>query len=398
MFFPGSWKRLGLSAVLIGVSFLGGCTVKPSPVKEYKVLASFGTGEGTIVRALKVDGNFLWVGTSVGILKVNRYSGALLKTYTKADGLTSNYIFTINVDPTGTPWFGTDAGGLLRLDGDRWKAYGTSDGLADPWVYDIDFHPDGSMWIGTWNGANRYDPKAPEGARFATYSVKDGLVNKWVYSLAVDRDGSLWFGTEEGVNRFDPLAPKERAWITYTHKDGLGGPNELALARKQTAGEAQEALEGQSGVELAPGRSYAGHFHDLSVLDEKGKETYNENYVFAILIDLRGNKWFGTWGGGVSRFDGTRWTNYTTRQGLAGNIVYALARDPSGAVWAGTNHGLSRFDGSGWRSYTRAEGLPGDDVYAIAPSPDGYVWIAQRGGVVQLGPKPVEIMKQVEMK
>jgi len=388
----GKWI---VSAVILwGLSLAGGCTVKSPPPKEYKVLARFGTGEGSVVRALKVDGPVLWVGTSVGILKVNRLTGALVKTYTKADGLTTNYIFTINVDPKGTPWFGTDAGGLLRLDGDRWKAYDTPDGLADPWVYDIDFHPDGSMWIGTWNGVNRYNPNAPEGSRFQTYNVKDGLVNKWVYTLAVDRDGSLWFGTEEGVNRFDPLAPKDRAWVTYTHKDGLGAPNELALAHKQTAGEAQEAAKADSGVELPPGRSYAGHFHDLSVLDEKGKETYNENYIFAILIDPKGNKWFGTWGGGVSRFDGKRWTNFTTKEGLAGNIVYALDRDASGTLWAGSNHGLSRFDGIHWKSYTRADGLVGDDVYAVATDPDGNVWVAQRGGVVQLGPKPDELVKK----
>ncbi|HET6466179.1 MAG TPA: two-component regulator propeller domain-containing protein [Nitrospiria bacterium] len=390
MLFPSRWKWVAPFAILTGAAVIGGCAAKTPPLKEYKVLASFGTGEGTVVRALKVDGSFLWVGTSAGILKVNRLNATLVKTYTKADGLTSNYIFTINVDPKGTPWFGTDAGGLLRLDGERWMAYGTSDGLADPWVYDIDFHPDGSMWIGTWNGVNRYDPRAPEGSRFVTYDVKDGLVNKWVYSLAVDRDGSLWFGTEEGANHFDPTAPKGKGWVTYTHKDGLGAPNELALAHKQTAGEALEASRENSGVELPPNRSYAGHFHDLSVLDEKGKETYNENYIFAILIDPRGNKWFGTWGGGVGRFDGEHWTNYSTRQGLAGNIVYALERDRSGVIWAGTNHGLSRFNGTEWRSHTRADGLIGDDVYAVAPDPDGNVWIAQRGGVVELGTKSVE--------
>jgi ligand-binding sensor domain-containing protein len=218
-------------------------------------------------------------------------------------------------------------------------------------------------------------------------------VNKWVYGLAVDRDRLLWFGTEEGVNRFDPSAPKGNGWTAFTHKDGLGAPNELSLKHKQTTGEAYESAE-KSGIELSPGRSYAGHFHDLSVLDEQGKETYNENYIFAILIDSRGDKWFGTWGGGVSRFDGTHWTNYTTKQGLSGNVVYALERDASGVIWAGTNHGVSRFDGTQWRSHTKADGLVGDDVYAIAVDPEGNVWIGQRGGVVQLAQKPAKATKK----
>lgn len=367
-----------------------GCTARTIPTQDYKVVATFQTGPGNTVRALRSDGPFLWVGTTTGVLKTDRFTGRLIHTYTKNDGLTSNYIFTINVDPRGTPWFGTDAGGLLRFDGTAWKAYSKQDGLADPWVYDIDFHPDGGMWVATWNGVSRYDPSAPEGSRFVTYTVNDGLVNKWVYGLAVDKDGSLWFGTEEGANRFDPSAPKGKQWATYTHKDGLGAPNELALARKKTGGEEYEASVKDSGVELAPGRSYAGHFHDLSVLDEKGKETYNENYIFAIIVDSRGEKWFGTWGGGVSRFDGKRWTNYTTRQGLAGNVVYALERDLSGRIWAGTNHGVSVFNGVTWRSYTKTDGLIGDDVYAIAVDPERNVWLGQNGGVVQMGVKTSE--------
>ncbi|MBI3811869.1 MAG: regulator [Nitrospirae bacterium] len=394
MSLPFPSKRPALILLPIGLFLIWGCAVKAPAPKEYKVLATFGTGPGNVVRALKADGPFLWVGTSTGILKVNRFNGTLIKTYTKADGLTSNYIFTINVDPKGKPWFWTDAGGLMRLDGDRWKAYGKQEGLSDLWVYDIAFHPDGSMWVATWDGVSRYDPAAPEGAQFAVYNTPDGLVNKWVYGLAVDRDRSLWFGTEEGVNRFDPAAPKGKGWTTFTHKDGLGAPNALALARKKTKGEEYEAQKKETGVELAPGRSYAGHFHDLSVLDEQGKETYNENYIFSILIDPGGGKWFGTWGGGVSRFDGMHWTNYTTKQGLSGNVVYALKRDAAGVIWAGTNHGLSRFDGIQWRSLTKADGLAGDDVYSIAMDPEGNVWVGQRGGVVQLGLKSVENIKK----
>jgi ligand-binding sensor domain-containing protein len=389
--------QTGLILLMAVLFIVGGCTLQPPPPptpKEYKVLATFGTGPGNVVRALRSDGPVLWIGTSTGLIKVNRSNGAMIKTYTKADGLTSNYIFTINVDSKGSPWFGTDAGGLMRLNGDRWEAYGKPDGLSDLWVYHIDFHPDGSMWVATWDGVSRYDPSAPGPVRFTTYNTTDGLVNKWVYGQAVDRDGSLWFGTEEGVNRFDPSAPKGKGWTTFTHKDGLGAPNELALKRKQTTGETYEATPEENGVELAPGRSYAGHFHDLSVLDAQGQETYNENYIFTILIDSKGDKWFGTWGGGLSRFDGRHWTNYTTRQGLAGNVVYALARDASGTIWAGTNHGLSHFDGTRWKNHIKADGLLGDDVYAVEIDPQGTIWIGQRGGVVQLGPKPVDQTKK----
>ena len=147
--------------IIIAVAILTACTSK-KPVetsRTYVVADSFETGPGVVVRALKVDGPYLWVGTNMGILQVDRKTGAMIKTFTKDDGLLSSYIFTINVSPSGTRWFGTDAGGLSRYNGEDWKTFMPEDGLADEWVYDIDFDPEGGVWVGTWDGVSRYDGK-----------------------------------------------------------------------------------------------------------------------------------------------------------------------------------------------------------------------------------------------
>ncbi len=47
--------------------------------------------------------------------------------------------------------------------------------------------------------------------------------------------------------------------------------------------------------------------------------------VRSVAIDVEGNKWFGTNGGGVSKFNGTTWTTYNTTNGLANNVVYSIA-------------------------------------------------------------------------
>jgi ligand-binding sensor domain-containing protein len=370
--------KIILFVLALSIHFLGCTRQEPAPApavsRDYKVSDSFETGSGVVVRALTVDGPHLWVGTSTGVVQTDWKSGELVKTFTIADGLKSNYIFTIKIDRNGTRWFGTDAGGLSRMGGDGWKTYMPQDGLADEWVYDIDFTEDGTAWIGTWDGVSRMDEKG-----FTTYNVKDGLANKWVYGVAADRDGTLWFGTEEGASHFDPKSGK---WFTYTHKDGLGAPNELGLPSKPTRGELHDA--GKDKIELEEGRNYEGHYHDLSPMDEKGNDTYNENYIFSILIDRNGDKWFGTWGGGVSRFNGKTWTNYTTKDGLPGNIVYSVAEDSLGQIWAGTHRGVSVFNGTSWKSYTMTDGLIGADVFSVVPDPEGKIWLGQLGGVVQM--------------
>jgi ligand-binding sensor domain-containing protein len=56
--------------------------------------------------------------------------------------------------------------------------------------------------------------------------------------------------------------------------------------------------------------------------------------------------WFGTWGSGVSRFDGETWTNHTIDDGLTGGTVSAIAVAPDRALWFKTDGGISRYSPS----------------------------------------------------
>lgn len=332
---------------------------------NYRVVGSFGTGEHSYVRSLFADNHAIWVGTTEGVIQVANQSGEMMQVFTTKDGLLSPYIFTINKDKQGAYWFGTNNGGLSRYDGLSWKTYLPSDGLADFWVYGMDFAEDGTMWIATWNGVSHFD-----GTNFRNYNTGDGLADRWVYALSIDADGAIWFGTEGGVSRLE----RNGKWTSWRHRDGLGAANKHGLLKSANTG---------FGTEIGnkKDKDYP-HRHNLSVLDTGGNETYNENYVFSLAIDRSENKWFGTWGGGVSRFDGKQWQNFTTEEGLAGNIVYAVAIDPhDGALWFGTNHGVSRFDGEDWMTLTTQDGLADDNVYAIAIDPDRRVWLGQKGGV-----------------
>jgi ligand-binding sensor domain-containing protein len=50
------------------------------------------------------------------------------------------------------------------------------------------------------------------------------------------------------------------------------------------------------------------------------------DYVLAIAIDGQGNRWIGTAGGGLAKFDGVNWTVYnTSNSGLPANTVYVIA-------------------------------------------------------------------------
>jgi ligand-binding sensor domain-containing protein len=322
------------------------------------VVEKFAVGTGVYVRALTVDAvtGSLWVGTSTGVLEVDLDSGALRNTFTREHGLANEYVFAIGIDHEGYKWFGTNAGGVSRYRDGSWKTYFPMHGLADYWVYSFASQSDGTLWIGTWAGVTRVDPASGE---FTNYV--DELVNEWVYGIAVDSRDRVWFATEGGVSMFDGAG-----WTAWTHRDGLGAPNAEVLPPSKNTGLGTRSR------------------HDLGVL-RAGQATYNPNYVFAALAAPDDAIWVGTWGGGVSRFDAGQWKNFTAADGLAGNIVYSIARDDAGVFWFGTDRGVSRFDGERWITFDRASGLLDNHVYAIAVAPTGDVWVGTRGGVARIG-------------
>lgn len=332
---------------------------KPAANTLPRVIESFEVGANVYARAITVEPkkNVLWVGTTAGVHEIDLATRKLRNTFTRASGLANEYVFAVGIDKDGYKWFGTNAGGVSRYRDGKWKTYFPMHGLADYWVYAFASDRKGNLWIGTWAGANRVDLRT---MKFTTY-VKE-LINEWVYGIAVDQRDRVWFGTEGGVSMFDG-----KVWRAWSHKDGLGAPNLDKLSASSNTGLGTRSR------------------HDLGMLSEEGKPTYNPNYVFSIHVASDQAVWAGTWGAGVSRFDGTRWRNFSTRDGLAGNIVYSIAQQPNGVLWFGTNNGVTRYDGKSWRSYDKKNGLLGNNVYALAVAANGDIWVGTKGGVTRIG-------------
>ncbi|MBF0160932.1 MAG: regulator [Magnetococcales bacterium] len=332
----------------------------PPPILSlplYQVLDRFEVGAQVYVRSLLVeeDRQALWVGTSVGVHEIDLGSKTIRQTFTREQGLANEYIFAIGRDSEGGKWFGTNAGGASRYHEGRWKTYFPMHGLADYWVYSFASHPDGTLWIGTWAGVNRLNLKTGALELF----LKE-LVNEWVYAIQVDDQGRTWFGTEGGISRFDG-----QTWHSWTHADGLGAPNAEKLPVSHNTGLGTR------------------NRHDLGVMNG-GETTYNPGYVFALQVEKDGTVWAGTWGGGVSRFDGKQWRNYSVTEGLPGTVVYSLARDGQGTLWAGTDRGVAWFDGNRWHPLMDGH-LQQSHVYTLATAPGGDLWAGSRGNVFRIG-------------
>jgi len=337
---------------------------RPSPTEAW---TNFTTGAN--VKAMALEGDQLWMGLSNGMIRYDTRTPESHEIFTPESthgGLLSKGIYTLAVDRRGTKWIGTYGGGLTLYDGKTWKTYTVSDGLGDQWIYDIVFDDD-RTWIATWKGVSVFD-----GTSFRNYTEKDGLIDKWVYSIALDHDHVWWFGTESGVNRFDG-----KTWTGYTHKDGLGsevGTKSPAADSEPDVSALPRSEEADYGAAASPAM---GH-HAAAGKRNIGP---NPNFVIAAAVGHDNAKWFGTWGAGLSRFDGKTWTTFTTKDGLGGDFIHTLAVDNYGTIWAGTNGGASWYDGTRWRNFSTADGLVDNNVFSIVFDDNGNRWFGTWKGL-----------------
>jgi len=221
----------------------------------------------------------------------------------------------------------------------------------------------------------------------SSYGLQDGLSNDSIISLAIDGNNIKWFGTLfGGVNSFDG-----ENWRNYTPDNtGIRGTvtslSEITLTDQnaswipnQFKGLILRFLGKNFLIDLNTENTLTISTVDVkfpNLIDVWGKagDPYliinglGSDNIKAILVDSKGNKWFGTGGfisigapheieGGVSIYDGVSWKNFTvgnTDGGLLSNNVMCLAEDKEGIIWIGTGpnmHYFIPFDGGGISKY-----------------------------------------------
>ncbi|MES2138108.1 MAG: two-component regulator propeller domain-containing protein [Bacteroidota bacterium] len=394
----------------------------------------------------------IWFGTDGG--GVSRYApSAKLRTgaeyftnFTTAQGLASNEVSSITEDKMGNLWFGTNGGGVCRYDGKAFTNFTTTQGMANNVVTSISEDKSGHLWFGTdGGGVSRYDGKS-----FTNYTTAQGLANNAIWCIGKDKKGNLWFSTYDGgVSRYDgnrveaietalqrgetiPQRTQQdlkkingklvKSFTNYTTAQGLAN-NVVKSIIEDKMGNIWFGTDGGGVSRYAPSaklRTGSESFTNFTTA-----QGLANNVVWCITEDKKGNLWFGTDGGGVSRYDGNRveaieaalqrgetipqetqqdlkkingkfvksFTNFTTAQGLANNIVLSIAEDKAGNLWFGTyGGGMSRYDPSAklrtgsesFMNFTTAQGLPDNSVTQITITKEQNIVIGTNFGVGML--------------
>ena len=110
-------------------------------------------------------------------------------------------------------------------------------------------------------------------------------------------------------------------------------------------------------------------------------EGLRNNGIQAFFEDRGGGLWIGTTSG-LSRWDGSKFTNYYLEDGLSYGWVRAIVEDQRGDMLVGTERGLNRFHNGKFVPDPAFAELSRDRIWSILPDRQDQdtLWIATRGG------------------
>ena len=168
-------------------------------------------------------------------------------------------------------------------------------------------------------------------AQFAhtAWGPKDGAPSV-VNALAQTPDGYLWLGSADGLYRFDGV-------VFERYQPQSGGP-------------------------------------------------FPAQGVHSLLALANGDLWIGFRSGGMSLLRSGNATNYTIRDGVPDGVVWSLAQDRKGTIWAATGSGLARLEGSRWKEVGKDWNFPGKVALAVFVDGQGTLWVSTEDTLIFLPP------------
>lgn len=162
-----------------------------------------------------------WFGTDIGIFKLE--SGRAVRT----KALENRWIIALGSDDQGNFWYGHgwQGDGVSRFNPKTGEtaSFTTANGLPDNQVWSIAAGAEGAVWIGTSSGLARY-----RDGRMEDFREKLGIPTGAVFSLRRDTGNVLWISSRLGLHR---LQGDERVSITATN--GLPDQHVWCSARTQ---------------------------------------------------------------------------------------------------------------------------------------------------------------------
>lgn len=200
-----------------------------------------------------------------------------------------------------------------------------------------------------------------------SWDTHSGLPQNSVSSIAQTPNGMLWFGTQEGLVRFDGFV-----------MDVFNRQNTSALTSSSVNYIATDR-SGRLWVATEDGGLLT--WRDGEFATQTHRLPDGEHQIFYLFEASSGVMWLGTYGSGLLGLSPSGTIALGPSEGLPKTIIWAMAEQPAGCLWIGTEDGLFSFQDGKLRTYTKEDGLLTSQIWSLAARSDGSLWIGTSRGI-----------------
>ncbi|MCT7981158.1 two-component regulator propeller domain-containing protein [Laspinema olomoucense] len=368
-----------------------------------------GLSASTVFSIFQDQEGFMWFATPDGL---NKYDGYQFKIYkndpSDLQSISDNFVTIIYENGGGGEiWVGTNDGGLNYFNKltEKFTRYqndpSNPQSLSHNHVLSIYEDKNQRLWVGTEDGLNQFNPQTGDFTRYKNDpNNPDSLIQNTVTSIYENREGELWVGTKGGLDKFDRNAEK---FIHYKHH-----PDDPKSLSDNSISSIIEDREGNLWISTLGGgvNKFNPDMEEFTryLNDPNNPHSISSNTVSHIYQDETGLIWMGTgsWlgssgGNGLNLFNPNteEFTTYNPNPGnphsLSDSAVFSMYEDRSGILWFGTFiGGINKYDRHHIKfdRYTYEPGNPhgmAEDpaIMSIYEDKSGTIWIGTFGGFLE---------------
>ena len=306
------------------------------------------------------------------------------ESWTKADGLSNDVMWTLRRDSRGILWAGTNRGlNALNVKSGKWRSWHGADGLHGEKIRAVALSRNDEVWAGAYSGGvSRF---TAAGKFIAAYGSESGLASDRVWGILVDPQNRIWVSTAGGLFRSSAPAVPGKAALRFESVQVPGSdPDENFY----------QPIIDSRGWLWVPGTHGLARLKDGEWRRFRKADGLQMDSVFGITEAADGAIWINyTEPLGVSKLEFGPWsepaiTHYTEKNGLRSNKSYFIGSNRTPYVWVGTDRGIDAFYQGTWSHYGHQEGLIWEDcdTNSVWPEANGDVWIGTSRGISHFHP------------
>lgn len=295
---------------------------------------------------------------ATGSANAQRYD---LVIHNAETGLAGNQVNDIVQDASGVLWVATN-NGVSSFDGIRFQNYTAKTGLAENLCTSIYCDTDGHIWVGHQSAGLSQILRDT----ILHFNEASGLSNNEVHGIIQTENGDIWVATFGGISIYDG-----KTWQTLSTADGLGF-NNIQVLEAYEDGSIWAGSYG-AGINIIAGSEIRQlHMGDGLV----------NNYVTSLMYH-DGDMLVGTLGG-LSKWDGAKFTTDMSTRGLFSNQINGLAMDEEHHLWLATFSGAVRVAGGQTMMLSESNGLPQNEVLDVFTDAESNIWMGTKAGLIRI--------------